>query len=83
MTKALWLTVAQCCGEKENKEEGVGWLGDGGVWKRMGDEALVLLLSVDNQQNYRHRKEEDVNLNFVFDIERIRSFGTRFGWYGV
>jgi len=25
MTKALWLTVAQCCGEKENKEKGVGW----------------------------------------------------------
>lgn len=49
MTKALWLTVAQCCGEKENKEKGVGWLGDRGVWKRTRDEALVLLLSVDNQ----------------------------------
>lgn len=49
MTKALWLTVAQCCGEKENKEKGVGWMGDSGVWKRMRDEALVLLLSVDNQ----------------------------------
>lgn len=49
MTKALWLTVAQCCGEKEYKEKGVGWLGDRGVWKRMRDEALVLLLSVDNQ----------------------------------
>ena len=49
--------------------------------KRRGvrDEALVLLLSVDNQQNWRHRKEEDVNLNFVFNIERIRSFGTRMG----
>jgi hypothetical protein len=42
MTKALWLTVAQCCGEKENKEKGVGWVGgDSGVWKRMRDEALV------------------------------------------
>jgi hypothetical protein len=49
MTKALWLTVAQCCGEKEYKEKGVVWFGDRGVWKRMRDEALVLLLSVDNQ----------------------------------
>ena len=80
MTKALWLTVAQCCGGKENKEAAsAAAAAVCGKEEGVRDEALVLLLSVDNQQNWRHRKEEDVNLNFVFNIERIRSFGTRMG----